>query len=58
MKLCRKGYRPCPGKRGAMTPLRHPKDQAARDREIDQWLEHAMGVKVPDPMPVLYDLDD
>lgn len=41
-----------------MTPLRHPKDQAQRDRELDKWLEHAMGVQVPDPMPVVHDLDD
>ena len=41
-----------------MTPHRHPKDQALRDRELDVWLEHAMGVTRPDPEPVVSDLDD
>lgn len=40
-----------------MTPHRHPKEQSLRDRELDAWLEHAMGVRVPDPEPVVRDLD-
>ena len=40
-----------------MTPNRHPNDPSARDRELDAWLEHALGVKAPDPEPILHDLD-
>ncbi len=46
---------------GPMTTHRHPDPsapQSARDRELDAWLEHAMGVKTPDPEPVLHDLKD
>ncbi|MEK6974789.1 MAG: hypothetical protein AABY18_00440 [Candidatus Thermoplasmatota archaeon] len=41
-----------------MTPNRHPKDPAMRDRELEAWLEHAMGTRHPDPEPVVRDLDE
>lgn len=40
-----------------MTPQRHPKE-TSWDRELDAWLEHAMGITRPDPEPVVHDLDD
>lgn len=32
------------------------KDQADRERELDAWLEHAIGVAKPDIEPVVRDL--
>lgn len=42
-----------------MTAPRHAlnKDQMQKDRDLDAWLERAMGVKHPDPEPVVRDLD-
>lgn len=42
-----------------MAAPRHtkPKDQETRDRELDAWLEHAMGITKPDIDPVVHDLD-
>jgi hypothetical protein len=43
-----------------MTAPRHSKekDQSQRDRELDDWLERAMGITRPDPEPVVRDLED
>jgi hypothetical protein len=46
------------GRARSMTPHRPSKDQMSRDRELDLWLEHAMGIKRADPEPVVHDLDD
>lgn len=46
--------------RGTMTAPRHTKDhkgQVQLDRELDAWLERAMGITRPDPEPVVRDLD-
>lgn len=32
--------------------------QALRDHELERWLEQAMGLRQPDPEPVIRDLDD
>lgn len=37
-------------------PKPHPKDQTQRDRELEAWLERAMGTHKPDPEPVVRDL--
>ena len=28
----------------------------AHDKELEAWLDHALGAKVPDPMPDLHDV--
>ena len=29
---------------------------SGRDKELEAWLDHALGAKAPDPEPVLHDL--
>jgi hypothetical protein len=31
-------------------------DQDKRDRELDAWMDRALGVRQPDPVPDLHDI--
>lgn len=37
-------------------PRMSPSDQDKRDRDLDRWMDRALGVRKPDPEPVLTDL--
>jgi hypothetical protein len=48
---------------GPMADQRHPRqasrsnqDQDKRDRELDAWMDRAIGSRKPDPQPVVRDL--
>jgi hypothetical protein len=33
-----------------------PKEQQQRDRELDAWMDRALGVRNPDPEPKVHDV--
>jgi hypothetical protein len=42
-----------------MTPNRHRKDPRDQDLpELEAWLERVVGLRHPDPAPVVHDLDE
>lgn len=42
-----------------MTPNRHRKEKGEQDLpELETWLERVVGLRHPDPAPVLHDLDE
>jgi hypothetical protein len=57
MKVDGKGDNPAAAEPGGMAPKqRHPShahDQDKRDRELDAWMDRAIGARKPDPEPVV-----
>ena len=69
MKVDGKGDNPGRGQHGPMANQRHPpgrvrdpppsmtrNDQDQRDRELDAWMDRAVGARKPDPQPIVRDL--
>jgi hypothetical protein len=64
MKLDGKGDMPGRGDKGPMADQRHAHaDKRAsaashekRERELDAWMDRALGVRKPDPEPIVRDL--
>ena len=64
MKVDAKGDMPSPAERGPMADKRqHSKrandrnsEQEKRDRELDAWMDQALGVRKADPEPIVRDL--
>jgi hypothetical protein len=63
MKVDGNGDIPVPAEPGAMADKRHQAkrnmtgaEQQKRERELDAWMDQALGVRKPDPEPIVRDL--